>query len=100
MKDLQNYLDDAFRKLELQSSAPKTPHIEYDIYQEISHMIVALRNENDLTQGELAALSGVTQANISKFENGNSKPSLATLKKIADACGKRLTVSFSDIEEI
>ena len=100
MKDLQNYLDNAFRSLELHSSTPRVPHNEYDIYQEIAHMIVALRSEKDLTQGQLAALAGVSQANISKFENGNSKPSLATLKKIADACGKRLTVSFSDMEEI
>ena len=99
MKDLQNYLDTAFSQLKLKSTAPDIAHVEYDIDQEISDMIISLRNEKGLTQGQLASLAKISQANISKFENKNSQPSLATLKKIADACGKRLVVSFADMED-
>jgi transcriptional regulator, XRE family len=42
----------------------------------------------------LADLTGITQGDISKIENGNANPSLKTLKELADAFGKKLVISF------
>lgn len=39
--------------------------------------------EKNLTQKELSQLSGITQADLSKIENGNANPSLNTLLKLA-----------------
>ena len=39
--------------------------------------------EKNLTQIELSQLSGITQADLSKIENGNANPSLNTLLKLA-----------------
>ena len=66
---------------------------------EIAEMIVAARNDQGITQGQLAKIAGVSQANISKFETGSSKPNILTLKKIADGLGKRLVVAFVDGED-
>lgn len=42
-----------------------------------------LRNENNKTTRELASLATISNASISQFENGNRKPSLPILKKLA-----------------
>ena len=42
----------------------------------------------------LAEKMGTAQANISRFENGNSNPSLEFLQKMAACMGKTLHVSF------
>ena len=43
---------------------------------------------------KLSDLTGITQEDISKIENGNANPSLKTLKKLAAAFGKKLVISF------
>lgn len=50
-----------------------------------------------MTQKELAKKSGLTQANISNIEKGFIRPTIDSLKKIADATGKnRWSRSFID----
>ena len=44
-----------------------------------------LRKIKNLTQGELAKTSGVSQAYLSQIETGEANPTVATLQRIADA---------------
>ena len=98
MSDFQKLLDQALEKVNL-TPVDDTPEIEeYDIDAEVRDLVISARNAANLTQKQLAQRSGVSQANISKIENGNYHPSLSTLKRIADALGKRLVVSFEDPE--
>ena len=97
--DFQKFLDETLGKVELLQENYDVELPEYDIFSEICDEIINNRNEAGLTQKELAATSGLTQSNISKFENGISKPSIESLKKIADALGKRLIVRFVDVED-
>lgn len=98
MSDFQKLLDQALEKVNL-TPVGDTPEIEeYDIDAEVRDLVISARNAADLTQKQLAQRSGVSQANISKIENGNYHPSLSTLKRIAGALGKRLVVSFDDPE--
>lgn len=98
MSDFQKLLDQALEKVNL-TPFGDTPEIEeYDIDAEVRDLVISARNAADLTQKQLAQRSGVSQANISKIENGNYHPSLSTLKRIAGALGKRLVVSFDDPE--
>ena len=98
MSDFQKLLDQALEKVNL-TPVDDTPEMEeYDIDAEVRDLVISARNAADLTQKQLAQRSGVSQANISKIENGNSHPSLSTLKRIAGALGKRLVVSFEDPE--
>ena len=53
-----------------------------------------------MTQKELARRTGISQANISKIENGETHPTIDSLRKIAEAFGKRLFISFDESEEI
>lgn len=57
-------------------------------------MVLHARNEEHLTQSELAERTGLRQSNISRIEKGQSMPSIATLAKIAQGLGKRLEIRF------
>ena len=50
-------------------------------------MIRAWREHIGITQRELAARIGVSQAAVAKLEKPNAKPRRATLEKIAEALG-------------
>ena len=98
MSDFQKLLDQALEKVNL-TPVDDTPEMEeYDIDVEVRDLVISARSAANLTQKQLAQRSGVSQANISKIENGNYQPSLSTLKRIAGALGKRLVVSFEDSE--
>jgi DNA-binding XRE family transcriptional regulator len=100
VKDLQAYLDDALKHVKIKGT-PDEPVIEdYDIHAELRGLITTTRNSLEITQNQLAEKSGVSQSNISKIESGNYQPSVATLKKIADALGKRLVIDFIDWEDL
>ncbi|MBQ3252645.1 MAG: helix-turn-helix transcriptional regulator [Oscillospiraceae bacterium] len=99
MSEFQAYLQQALKKVEITKESKDDRIEDYDIFAEIAEMIIEARNEQGITQGQLAELTGVSQANISKFETGNSKPNILTLKKIADGLNKRLVIAFANGEE-
>lgn len=99
MSDLQQYLDQALSQIKL-SDTEEEPYLEeYDIEVELRELIISTRKGLGITQKQLAQKSGISQANISKIENGNYHPSVAILKRIADGLGKRLVIDFIDFEE-
>ena len=100
MSDLQSYLDKALKEVKLKKIDKKPFFMEYDIETEVSELIINTRTQLGITQKQLADKSGISQANISKIENGNYRPSILTLKKIADGLGKRLIIEFVDHEEV
>lgn len=63
---------------------------EYDIIQA---MISARVNQN-LTQKELSERTGITQADISRIENGTRNPSLSMVKRLAEGLGMQLKLEF------
>ena len=62
-------------------------------YQVVRAMIAA-RQEQHLTQQELAEKTGIDRSDISKLENGSANPSLRTLKRLADGLGMHLEIRF------
>ena len=55
------------------------------------------REEQNLSQRQLADRTGVTQSDISKIESGEANPTLETLKKLAKGLGMNLSISFTPI---
>lgn len=62
-------------------------------YAAIGHRIRQYRLARDLSQEVLSEMSDVTPAHFSHIERGNTKPSLPTLIRIANA----LNVSIDDL---
>ncbi len=69
---------------------------EYDI---INAMIKA-RKERGLTQKQLSELTGISQADISRIENGTRNPSLEMIKRLATGMGMRLKLEFIPVSKV
>ena len=70
---------------------------EYEAIQPEMDVIRALidaRIASNLTQKQLAELSGVNQSDISKIENGTRNPSIRVLQKLAAGMNMSLKLQF------
>lgn len=100
MSDFQKFLDEALMDINVQEMKHEDETAyEYDIYKEVRDLVISTRDKANLTQKQLAERSGLTQANISNIEKGSTRPTIDSLKKIADAMGLRLAIHFADREE-
>ena len=61
---------------------------------DVIRAMIDARIEQNLTQKELVARTGIDQADISKLENGTRNPSLKLLKKLASGLGMQLKIEF------
>lgn len=62
--------------------------------RQIIRAIIEGREKQHLTQKELAEITGIAQADISRLENGTANPSLKTLKRLAAGIGATLKIEF------
>ena len=62
--------------------------------RQIMRAIVEGREENGMTQKQLSDITGITQADISRIENGTRNPSLSMVKKLAWGLGMQLKLEF------
>ena len=70
---------------------------EYDALQPEYDLIQAMidaRISQNVTQKELSNRTGITQADISRIENGTRNPSLAMIKRIAAGLGMQVKLEF------
>ena len=65
----------------------------------LGHQIRMLRRERDLSVSDLGAAAGISPGMISKMENGQISPSLASINAVADALNVPITALFSAFEE-
>ena len=68
---------------------------EYDI---INAMIEARKGLN-MTQKDLSEATGITQADVSRIENGTRNPSLEMVKRLAAGMGMRLKLEFVPLHQ-
>ncbi len=90
MSDLQHYIDE-------RKKTDKGFAFHYDNgYEEfkIGVLIREARQKSGLTQEELAKRLNTTKGAISRIENHAEDLKLSTLKKVAEALGKRLTIGM------
>ena len=62
--------------------------------RQIIRAIIEGRERRDLTQQQLAEITGIQQADISRLENGTGNLSLRTLKRLAAGMGMQLKLEF------
>lgn len=79
----------------------RTAYAESMLDSMIATQIKVLRDQRNLTQAQLAELSGMRQSRISALENVNySAWSISTLKKLASALDVALTVRFESFADL
>ena len=70
---------------------------EYENIQpemDIIRAMVKARKEQNITQAELSARTGINQGDISRLERGTRNPSLNMLKRLANGLGMQLKIEF------
>lgn len=65
---------------------------------EVARLLIEARAQAGLTQAQLAKRIQTTQSAVARFESGRIHPSTNTLRKIAQATGTRLKISFEAIK--
>jgi len=58
----------------------------------VAGLLVEARKAAGLPQSSLARASGVSQPNISDYENGKRSPTVRTLVSLLNACGYDLSI--------
>ena len=89
MSDLQELTKELMQDSEFQK--------EFDSLQpemDIVRALMEARINAGMTQVELSHKSGISQADISRLENGTRNPSLALLKRLAEAMNTTLRIEF------
>ncbi len=65
----------------------------------IGRVVRAMRKQLDMTVAELASGAGLSAGMLSKIENGQTSPSLATLQSLSKALQVPVTAFFREFEE-
>lgn len=96
---MSSYKD--YKKRALQNPEVKS---EYDALQpeyDIIQTMIDARVQQNMTQEDLSAKTGITQADISRIENGTRNPSLSMIKKLARGLGMQLKLeSIPSLQKI
>jgi ribosome-binding protein aMBF1 (putative translation factor) len=69
----------------------------YDALEEefaLASALIKARGDAHMTQEQVAAAMGTTQAAIARLESGRIKPTTRTLEQFAKATGTRLRIRF------
>ena len=69
-----------------------------EVLNSVSEEIQRVLDLNNFTQEDLCQITGMSQSNISKIQNGKVVPRIETLQKIAVATHTKLVISFESIE--
>jgi len=56
--------------------------------------LIEARNAAGMTQQQLAKLSDIDQAVLSRIESGKANPSIKTLQRVAKGLDKKLVIEF------
>lgn len=76
---------------------------EYTLSQskQIIGELVEERHRQNMTQQEIADITGIRPSNLARFESGSRVPTLVVLQKYASALGKHVELKIrDDIPEI
>jgi DNA-binding XRE family transcriptional regulator len=75
---------------------------EYDALEEefaLASALIEARANAKMTQEQVAAAMGTTQAAIARLEGGKIPPSTRTLKRFAEATNTRLRIHFEPLHK-
>lgn len=89
MSDLQELANEL-----MQDAAFRREYEALQTERDITMSLIRARKEAGLTQAELSEKTGISQADISRLENGTRNPSLALLNRIAEAVNSTLRIEF------
>lgn len=94
MRRQKDELELYFKEREKRDPEFKKALKESKIEFEIASSMIDARLKANLTQKDLAKITGIDQANISKIENGEGNPTIKKLMKLAKGMNAELSIKF------
>lgn len=67
--------------------------------ESFSSVVREIRRSAGLSQRQLARLAGTSQPAVARYERDVATPSWETLRRLATACGKRVTVNVEPVPD-
>ena len=90
--------DAEFKKELLEDPEVKAAYDELQPEYDIIQAMIDTRKSQHMTQKDLSEATGITQADISRIENGTRNPSLEMVKRLAAGMGMRLKLEFIPVQ--
>jgi transcriptional regulator with XRE-family HTH domain len=90
---------DTFVSQQLENDDVRREYHRLEPYYRLANQLILLRKKRGLTQQELAARVGTTQAVISRLENVTVHCSLELVIRLAEALGASLGILLSPLED-
>lgn len=87
-----------FKKKSLENPEVKAAYDELQPEYDIIQAMIDARKSQNMTQKDLSEATGITQADISRIENGTRNPSLEMVKRLAAGMGMRLKLEFIPVQ--
>ncbi|MBS0958991.1 MULTISPECIES: helix-turn-helix domain-containing protein [Acetobacter] len=84
---------------DLQTGSTAAPIRELTLEESLGAQIRLMRRKLELTGADLASAAGISLGMLSKIENGQISPSLATLQAVCRALNVQLSQLFATFEE-
>ncbi len=84
------------RDRRMQSPAAARAYEEARAAYDVGRMVRDMREARGLSQRQLAERMGTTQSVVGRLESGGSRPTLATLERVAEALDLMLEVRFHE----
>ncbi len=94
MKNSRHIQFKDFLNEKLKNPEVRESYNEEDLYSKIAVQIGMLREQQHLTQGELAKRAQTTQNVVSKIERGDRNVTLRSIFRIAAACHKKVELKI------
>ena len=88
-----------YKKKALENPEVKAEYDELQPEYDLIQAMIDARVSQNMTQKDLSEATGITQADISRIENGTRNPSLAMLKRLAAGMGMSLKVEFVPLQK-
>ena len=88
-----------FKKKSLENPEVKAAYDELQPEYDIIQAMIDARKSQNMTQKDLSKATGITQADISRIENGTRNPSLEMVKRLAAGMGMRLKLEFIPVQK-
>ncbi len=94
-RDFDRLMNDIEQEARRGGPKATAEYAAFGAYYRLARQVFDLRKAAGLTQRQLAAKSGVQQADISRIEAGDANPTLATIAALAYALGAQLALEPS-----
>lgn len=92
MSNLQDFLDKNLDSISFSNNLYSNDNLEY----ELGLIIKTNRLKRNISQKDLAKLTGIDQSNISRIEKGQVNITINQLKKIASALNLKIIIGLEE----